>query len=86
MNKILRIISNPKKYISFNHIFYNSIGDWLFNIILKLSRRFPDDKLYIKLFYRFGMKQKLNLDKPTTYTQKIQWLKLHNTEPRFRYW
>jgi hypothetical protein len=83
MNTFLRIISNPEKYLSFNHIFNNSIGDRLFNILLKTSRWFPYDVLYIKLFYRLGMKQKLNFENPSTYTQKIQWLKLHNTDAQF---
>lgn len=83
MNTVLRIISNPKRYLSIRHIFNNSIGDRLYNMLLKVSQWFPDDVLYIKLFYRFGMKQKLNLDNPTTYTSKIQWLKIHNTDPLF---
>lgn len=83
MNKILRIIWNPKKYLSFDHIVNYSIGDRLFNILLKCSRCIPYDVLYIKLFYRFGMKKKLNLEKPSTYTEKIQWLKLRNTNPLY---
>ena len=40
--------------------------------------RFLDDKTYLKIKYKHIMKQKLNLDNPQTFNEKLQWLKLHN--------
>ncbi len=79
MNKKQIIISKQKK-ISFSHIIKYSLGDRLFNLLLRYPHWFSDDVMYIKLFYLFGMKRLLNLKNPITYTEKIQWLKLHNTD------
>lgn len=35
----------------------------------------------VKLYYRIQMNVKLNLEKPTTLTEKIQWLKLYDSTP-----
>lgn len=51
----------------------NSIG--LFNLI--------PDEIYLKLKYRIKMKKKLNLQKPETYNEKIQWLKLYDRKPEY---
>lgn len=44
--------------------------------------RLPD-KLYLKILYRFKMGRKLNLMKPITFTEKLQWLKLHNRKQEY---
>lgn len=41
------------------------------------------DKTYLKLRYRFQMGEWPNLDNPTLFTEKIQWLKLHNRHPEY---
>ncbi len=41
------------------------------------------DKTYLKLRYRFQMGEWPNLDNPTLFTEKIQWLKLHNRHPQY---
>ena len=41
------------------------------------------DKPYIKLLYWFKMRRKLNLDKPETYNEKLQWLKLYYRNPSY---
>lgn len=41
------------------------------------------DKTYLKLRYRFQMGKWPNLDNPTLFTEKIQWLKLHNRHPQY---
>lgn len=61
----------------------NSISSRLFLFWMKYSRFIPSDILYIKVFYRLSMHQKLNLENPILYTEKIQWLKLKNTKPLF---
>lgn len=41
------------------------------------------DKLYLKLKFRLVMGQKLNLDNPNTFNEKLQWLKLYNRRPEY---
>ena len=51
------------------------------------SRRIPSlsdacsDRFYLKCFYRSFFDKKLNLDPPTTFNEKLQWLKLHDRHP-----
>lgn len=47
----------------------------LFNIL--------SDKTMLKLVYRAEMKRKLNLDVPTSFSEKLQWLKLYDRQPRY---
>ena len=37
-----------------------------------------DDAEYLKKKYRSKMKRELNIEKPQTFNEKIQWLKLHD--------
>ena len=39
------------------------------------------DETYIKISYALKMGRKLNLNNPTTYNEKLQWLKLHDRKP-----
>jgi hypothetical protein len=55
----------------------------LFWLWWKSSRFIPSDKLYLKVYYYLKMGEKLNLENPKTFNQKIQWLKLNNTNPRY---
>ena len=41
------------------------------------------DKLYIQWMYRLKMGKKLNLKNPTTFNEKLQWLKLYNRRPEY---
>lgn len=47
---------------------------------LRLSKleRFVPDASFLKLKYRCYMRRKLHLDKPITYNEKLQWLKLYD--------
>lgn len=64
MNKVLKVIKNPKKIIQF--------ADYkgLFN--------FLPDKAYLKFMFRVNIGKKLDLDNPKTFNEKIQWLKLND--------
>lgn len=42
-----------------------------------------DDREYLERFYKALMKRKLNLDPPTTYNEKLQWLKLYDHNPLY---
>ena len=48
--------------------------------ILSLLRFIPDKQM-LKLQYRIKCRRKLNLKKPTRYTEKIQWYKLNYRDP-----
>jgi hypothetical protein len=78
IKKIKRIITNPRKYFSLKHIYDSLILGRLFNKWMNLSKYIKSDKLFLKGFYYFGMKQSLDFKNPKNYTQKIQVLKLLN--------
>lgn len=63
LNKIVKIIKNPKKVI----IFLSSRG------LIKY-----DDRKYLEYVYKEHMGKNLNLDNPKTFNEKLQWLKLNN--------
>lgn len=41
------------------------------------------DKLFLELKFRLIMKQKLYLENPLTFNEKLQWLKLYNRRPEY---
>ena len=43
--------------------------------------RFIPDATYLKVIYRIKVGKTLNLKNPKTYTEKLQWLKLHDRKP-----
>lgn len=51
-------------------------------IMLWMSRIIPD-KYYLQIVYRLRMGQSLDLRYPKTYTEKIQWLKIHDFKPEY---
>lgn len=52
------------------------------SLIHKYGRWLPDS-FYIRLRYRLLMGKKLNLRAPKTFQEKLQWLKLHDHNPRY---
>lgn len=57
-----------------------------YRILLKLTRTFPSlfpDSVYLKAYYFFEMGHELDLDNPTKYSEKLQWLKIHNRKPEY---
>src|SRR5699024_3313288 len=61
------------------------------NIMAKVIRKLDNygylnwlsDATYLKIYYRFRMNKKLNLDNPKTYNEKLQWLKLYDRNPKY---
>src|SRR5690625_2870610 len=41
------------------------------------------DKMFLKLMYRHRIGKRLNLKNPTTYNEKLQWLKLYDQNPNY---
>lgn len=58
-----------------NHIFNDIRNLGVFNCI--------SDEKYIRMCWRRHYKKKLNLDKPVTYNEKLQWLKLNHRVPEY---
>ena len=56
-------------------------------IFLTLGHRgffnWMNDKTYLKIAYKIKIGKKLNLDKPQTYNEKLQWLKLYDRNPMY---
>ena len=67
--KVKKCIQNP-----------NIIG--LMLLSFKICRLLPD-KIYIGFLYRLNMNKKLNLLNPSTFNEKLQWLKLHDRNPLY---
>ncbi len=41
------------------------------------------DKIHLKCLFKKYMNEKLNLTNPTTFNEKLQWLKLHDRNPQY---
>ncbi len=69
MASILKLIKNPAKVV----YILDKLG---------VSRMIPD-KPYLKLKYRACFGKKLKLKNPTTFNEKLQWLKLYDRKPEY---
>jgi len=69
LSKIVKYIKDPTNFVFF----------------LQNRCNFPvlPDELYLKLSYKQAFGKKLNLENPRTYTEKLQWLKLHDRKPEY---
>lgn len=45
--------------------------------------KYMDDKTFLKLYYRIFTGNRLDLENPRTFNEKIQWLKLYNQRPEY---
>lgn len=69
---------------------WSKVGEYIHNpykIVNYLGNRgklnFLSDELFLKLKYFACMKKKLNLKNPTTFNEKLQWLKLYDRKPEY---
>jgi hypothetical protein len=51
--------------------------------ILRFWGKFISDPVYLKLKFKCMTGQKLNLEHPRTFNEKMQWLKLYNRVPEY---
>lgn len=54
--------------------------------LFKINRRklLPlSDRMYLRIAYHYLMKEKLNLKRPKTFNEKMQWLKLYDRNPNY---
>ena len=47
-----------------------------------IGKRLPDN-IYLKLMYKVMTGQKLDLNNPKTFNEKLQWLKLYDRNPLY---
>lgn len=50
---------------------------------VKIALRFIPDKLYLQMYYFAKFKKLCNFREPTTFTEKLQWLKLYDKNPLY---
>lgn len=67
MNKLYRVLKNP--WILYERMADHGFTNWI------------PDELHLKAMYRAKTGLKLNLDRPSTYNEKLQWIKLHDRNP-----
>lgn len=68
MQNIVTYIKKPK---TLGLAILSHFGTWL------------PDSLYLKIMFRLEMGYTLNLKKPQTFNEKLQWLKLYNRKPEY---
>ena len=51
-------------------------------ILDKIKQLIPD-KTYLELQYKYHLGEKLNLESPKTFNEKLQWLKLYDRKPEY---
>ena len=69
MSQITKFIKNP--YLIFGALGHRGFFNWM------------SDEKYLKILYKLRTGQKLNLDDPQTFNEKLQWLKLHDRRPEY---
>lgn len=68
-DRVKKILKNPK--LLFLTLGQRGFFNWM------------DDEKYIKIAYKILMNKPLNLDSPKTYSEKLQWIKLHDRRPEY---
>lgn len=62
---------------------YDSAPIQIMRMILRAGMQALPDKMFLKIKYRALFGRPLNLAKPETYNEKLQWLKLYNRRPEY---
>lgn len=68
-NKVIKYIKKPSKIILY--------------LMNKGMANFIDDETYLKVKYYLIMGNKLNINNPKTFNEKLQWLKLHDRNSKY---
>lgn len=74
MKTFIKLVKDDRKKIKIA-IFDNMVHIGLFN--------FMSDESFLSMAYRIKMDAKLNLNNPKTYSEKLQWLKIHDRKPQY---
>lgn len=68
-DRIKRILNNP--LLVFETLGHRGCFNWM-----------PDD-LYLRVLYKIRMGKKLDIGSPSSFSEKLQWLKLHDRNPLY---
>lgn len=69
LKRIIKFVKRPQLiFLSLGHI---GLFKWM------------KDETYLKIAFYFKMGKKLDLNNPTTYSEKLQWLKLNDRDPNY---
>ena len=60
-----------------------SLRKWILYYLNRMSGKNMTDEKFLKLKYYALMGEKLNLQNPETFNEKLQWLKLYNRKPEY---
>ena len=55
----------------------------MFHLNVRGFLNWMSDSAHVRLMYRLKLDKKLNLDNPQTFSEKLQWLKLHDRNPMY---
>lgn len=68
-----------------DHLLSKDIFHWLVNYSFRILRKvgLVSDKVFLKNQYRCQMGEKLDLDDPVSFNQKLQWLKLYDRQNKY---
>lgn len=69
MNKLMKLVNNP--LLLYTIASEHGLTNWL-----------PDD-VHLKMMYRASIGERLDLENPKTYNEKLQWLKIHDRNPLY---
>lgn len=58
-------------------------GGWFFFLSGRGLLNWMDDETYLKILFKYSVGYPLDLKKPKTYNEKLQWLKLHDRKPLY---
>lgn len=73
MSQLVKAVKNPRK----------AIKVVLNDLLSKYAFLIKDDEKYLRLKWKLNMDYPLNLENPTTFNEKLQWLKLHDHNPLY---
>ena len=67
------------------HIVSKDGFHWLiyYTLLATKTAQFVPDKWYVKLEYRCLLGKRLDLKRPKTFNEKLQWLKIYNRKPEY---
>ena len=66
------LVSNPRQF--------------MLTILMSGKFRTIPDSIFLEMVYYLHFGEKLNLEKPRTYNEKMQWLKIHDRRPEYTKW
>ncbi len=56
---------------------------WLHRLERRNMLNWMSDRQYLKMMYYLNIGKRLNLDHPTSFNEKLQWLKIHDRRPEY---